>query len=95
MEHWQVCGLVALAVALAVFAAWWCLFGLKHSNGRNWSRQTWPRKRRCGYSVWRYQNRAWVMVDDLSKPGYVPGPAPTSPGGFDGDYIVVVSVPRR
>jgi hypothetical protein len=95
MEHWQICGLVALAVSLAVFAVWWFFFRLKFSHGLNWSRQNWPRKRRCGYSVWRYRNGAWEMVDDLSIAPHVPGPPPTWRGNFEGDYAVVVSVPRR
>jgi hypothetical protein len=35
------------------------------------------------------------MIDDLSIAPHLPGPRPTWPGDFEGDYAVVVSIPRR
>src|SRR5262249_4621715 len=89
MESWQFGSLVALALALAALMMWWTYFWCCRltSHGKQ--------RRKCGYSVWRYQGEVWVMTEDHSKPGYVPGEAPIGRGQFEGDINLVGAVPRR
>ncbi len=103
MEYWQIGVLVVLALVVIGFVIWKILFGHMTTDGyaaRGFTTKGFatnghgPPESRFGYSVWRYRDGAWVMTEDHSRPGYVPGPAPTGPGRFPDDLARVTSVRR-
>jgi hypothetical protein len=98
MEQWLIGVLVVLALVVIGFLIWKILFGPKttngfHTHGFRTNGQP-PPESRAGYSIWRYRNGVWVMTENHSRPGYVPGPAPTEPGRFPDDLARVTSVRR-
>jgi hypothetical protein len=93
MELWQIGLLVVLALVLIGLLIWKILFGQKTTNGYATNGHS-PPESQCGYSVWQYREGVWVMTEDHSRPGYVPGPAPTAPPQFGVEVVRVTSVRR-
>jgi hypothetical protein len=50
-----------------------------------------------GVSFWKWTASAakWIMVEDRSDPGFVPGMGPTQEGRFDGQTLRWISIPSQ
>ena len=75
------------AIALAILL-WWYFFKRIQMTHRD----DWPRIDDGGHSVWCFQKGSWVLLEDKSAPGFVPGLPPDEPGTFEGYCIKVRSV---
>jgi len=88
MEQWQI-GLVVLGVAILVMVLLWrMLRGFRPTSSTPSTR---PGNSAIASGV--YRGGVWVMTEDRSAPGYVPGPPPTRPGEHEGYSVQVISVP--
>jgi hypothetical protein len=80
-----------LALALAALILLWILWFPRRPLGTSSSQTV----SNAGCSVWSFQGGRWVLSEDRSAPGFVPGAPPTRPGEFDGDSVRVPSVPGQ
>jgi hypothetical protein len=90
METWQIILGVGVLAAVIALLLWFLRdrFGFLVTSTTIW----WIEQN--GFSIWEYGRDTWRMIEDHSKPGYVPGPAPAQAGTFAGERATVISVSR-
>jgi hypothetical protein len=90
MQQWLL-GLLAVGAVFALAFWLWCLTQKPGKFSR--SRHSHPHHgAEAGCSVWCFQGGNWGLLEDKSGAGFVPGPAPSEPGLFDGYCMKVASI---
>lgn len=49
----------------------------------------------ANYSVWKFEDGTWRMIQDRTRPGFMPGDPPPRPGNFPNEIIKKPGVRHR